>query len=391
MANNITFGDLRVVGNLPKGNFIKQFLAKNYSKFISASKFVAVSGPQNSALITLLCEAVAKARFNTISSLSQKEILEEVKLSDLSSTVLKITPSVKKAIFEVPILSLGDTNNFLNLVSPETLILDRISHENSLLSEYQNLINKLPQNGLLILNGDDHELRKIAEGSLSEVFFYGINQPKNSVWAGNVRIQNFQTIFELNYGVERVEISPQLFGLTQIYPMLAASAFGISLNIPLITIKKSLEKVLPLEHQMEVLTGFNDSIILDDSLNFDTLNIEETLENLNHVSARRRIVVIGGFKESDGRTQALEKALARKIYKDKVDLVILGNANTSFLADELDKLGFIKERVKTELNNLQIVSQLLSILARGDCVLVKGGKGLRLDEVVKRIAKNKKS
>ena len=81
------------------------------------------------------------------------------------------------------------------------------------------------------------------------------------------------------------------------------------------------------------------------------------------------------------------KEVARKIYKDRVDLVFLGGGSTQVIADELLSLGFIPERLETGLQNTQITSQLLKVLSKGDVVLIKGSKSSKLTEVVKKLSK----
>ncbi len=73
-----------------------------------------------------------------------------------------------------------------------------------------------------------------------------------------------------------------------------------------------------------------------------------------------------------------------------MDLVFLGGGDTKYITDELNNLGFLSDRIEYNLQNPQIVSKLLKILSKGDVVLVKGSRAVRLDEVVQRITKNKK-
>ena len=80
-------------------------------------------------------------------------------------------------------------------------------------------------------------------------------------------------------------------------------------------------------------------------------------------------------------------SIAQRIYKEKLDLVFLGQGDAQIIADELKSLGFWEERIQANLQNSQIVGKLLKTLGKGDVCLIKGSKTSRLDEVVKRVAK----
>src|SRR5206468_4038069 len=75
-----------------------------------------------------------------------------------------------------------------------------------LVEEYSNLVSQLPKTGALILNWDDADCRKLANSTPAEVIFYGTDSKKCHIWAGNVHIFKNRVVFELNYGVERVEV-----------------------------------------------------------------------------------------------------------------------------------------------------------------------------------------
>src|SRR3989338_8138933 len=88
-------------------------------------------------------------------------------------------------------------------------------------------------------------------------------------------------------------------------------------------------------------------------------------------------------------SEKLHREVGQKIYKEKIDIVFLGQGEAEIIAGELKDLGFWEERVESNLQNSQLVSKLLKTLGKGDVCLIKGSRAVRLDEVVKRITKNK--
>ncbi len=372
--------DMRVNIKSVLGFFIKQ-----YSRFIDNSKIVGVFGEPLDVTTVNSCRAVLEQKFKKVAIGSNKAF----------KNILQLSTNNDKIIFAMDFRNTKESELYFKGLKPQTTIATRIYqpgyvNTEDVLSENGRIIEVTPENGLMILNWDDPVLRKLSEKTKAQVLFYGTDQYACQVWVGRIRIVNFRTSFEMNYGVERVAINSNLLGFHQIYPLLAAASLGISLDIPLLTIKKGLENVAVVEHKMQVFDGVNGSAVIDDTDDDLFIDTEEALECLNQVSARRRIAVLGkatGLGRSD---EKLFRQIAQKIYKDKIDLVFLKGENAQVIADELNKLGFLAERLQDNLTNPQIVGKLLKIMAKGDVILIKGDRSVRLDEVVKRIIKLKR-
>ena len=179
----------------------------------------------------------------------------------------------------------------------------------------------------------------------------------------------------------------KLLGLHQVYSALAAALLGIVHGIPLTKIKLALESVEPSEHRLQAIAGPNGSILLDDTYNSSPVALDGAIDTLLQIPARRRVVVLGEMKELGAYSEQLHRQLAQRIYKEKLDLVFLGQGEAQIVADELRSLGFWGERMESNLRNSDLVSKLLKTLSKGDVCLIKGSRAVRLDEVVKRIAK----
>ncbi|MCR4306272.1 MAG: hypothetical protein NUV73_04280, partial [Candidatus Daviesbacteria bacterium] len=229
--------------------------------------------------------------------------------------------------------------------------------------------------------------KKLAELCKGSVLYFGTDPKNCTVWADNLKIENFQTTFELNHGVERVKVNFKPLGLHQIYPALAAAVLGIIHGIPLTKIKLALETVEPTEHRLQVLPGPNDSILLDDTYNSSPAAIDSAIDTLLAIPARRRILCLGEMRELGSFSEKLHRQVAQRIYKEKIDLVFLGQGDAQIIADELKSLGFWEERIESNLQNSQFVAKLLKTLDKNDVCLIKGSRAVRLDEVVRRITK----
>lgn len=369
---------------------LKASLARQYSRLYSRDLFIGVTGSFGKSICVEASHAVLSQKFKTISSSSKQN--SSLIIPDI---LLKLTPQIKKVVLEFGTDFIGEMDFNLSLVVPKIVIVTKITYTNSeflktideILKEKSKLVMQIPQDGIAILNWDDPNSKKIADLCKGSVVYYGTNPSNCIVWAGNIKVEDFRTTFELNSGVERIKVNLQLLGPHQVYPVLAAAALGVLQKIPLTKIKLGLEKVLPQEHKLQPIQGPNGSIILDDSYDSAPIDLEAAIDTLFKIPARRRVLVLGEMKGLEKHSEDLHRQVARLIYKEKVDQIYLGTGDAKIIADELEALGFWEEKMQSNLQNSQIVGKLLKNLGRGDVCLIKGSRSARLDEVVKRIAK----
>lgn len=365
-------------------------LAKQYAKLYSQETFIGITGSVGKTSCTAACLAVLSRKYRTIATSPNLDSIFNIPI-----TLLKLSPKIKRVILEMGVEYKGEMDFYLSLVKPQKAILSQIYYQHSeflggleeITAEKGRLFEQLPESGYAILNWDDIHSRKMAEKTSAQVVYYGTDPNNCVVWAGNIQIENFKTVFELNYGVERVQIKYNLLGSHQVYSALAAATLGIIEKIPLTQIKHGLESVLPSEHRLQLMEGANDSLILDDTYNAAPAAVEAAIYTLMQIPAKKRILVLSEMRELGEFTEKMHRQIAQVIYQQKIDMVLFGQGNTSLIANELIHLGFWEDKIMTNMQNAQIVSYLLQNLSKGDLCLIKGARAVRLDEVVKRVTK----
>lgn len=360
--------------------FLKTYAAKQYARFYPSDLFIAVCGSLAKSACVDACRVVCSQKYKAISTKPNPD-----PYLSISQTILRLSPGVSKVILEMPLNQKSKMDFYFSPVRPKTVIFTK-SDPGSYDKEGE-LIASLGDHGTAILNWDDPGTRKLAELCTGKVFFYGTDPDNCTVWAGNIKIEDYKTSFELNLGVERVKVYFKLLGKHQVYAALAAALLGVIYQIPLTKIKLALETLQPQEHKMELVAGPNSSILIDDTYDISPEGLESAIDTMLAMPARRRIILLGEIKDLGARSEQIHRQIAQKIYKEKLDLVFLSQGETQFIADELKSLGFWEEKVIPNLQNSQAVSKLLKTLGKGDLCLIKGSHNAKLDEVVRRIAR----
>lgn len=371
-------------------HLLRIYLAKNYAKLYPRDLFIGVSGSVGKTTCVAAAFLVLSQKFKTLATTPNLDPVLNIPI-----TILKLNPSYQKAIFEMGIEYPGEMDFYLSLIKPKTAVITRIAIAHSeflgnlerILEEKGKLVEQLTDDGVAILNWDDVHSKKLAQKCKGTVVYFGSDPGNCLVWVSNIKTENFRTAFELNLGVERVKVNYKLLGSHQVSSALAAAALGVVNKVPLTKIKIALESLDPFEHRLAAVLGPNGSVVLDDTYNASPQAVEAAIDTLLEVPARRRVLVLGEMRELGKYSEREHRSIAQKIYKEKIDLVFLGQGDANIIAEELLNLGFLEERLEANLQNSQLVSKLLKTLGKGDVCLIKGSRAVRLDEVVKRIAK----
>ncbi len=336
--------------------------SRHYGKLYPPSIFIGIAGDWGRTEVSTVSKLILSGQYSVLIA--------------KPDNILKLHPGIKKVILEI--------DGYYNFIKPAILIVNHLRLQNKELNKFT---SDLSENTLLILNYDDINVRKLSEDTKAKVIFYGSDSNNCSVWVGNSKIEDFSTSFEINYGVERIKIESPFLGEYQIYPILAAVCLGLNEGISLTSIKNSLKKIEPIEHILQPITGFNNSVIIDDTFSSDSLLIEQALDTLMKIPARRHILVLGELKDLGTESERVHRGLAQKIFREKIDLVFLGIGEAEFVYDELKRLGFLTDRIEANLQNPQIAARLLNVLTKGDICLISGGLSSRFNEIVSRVGK----
>lgn len=366
-------------------NTFKNWITKGYLKLLKNTDFLVLLGDENK---------------DVVASLLPKMFQESIKITtinsngyDLSNKLLKLKKDVDLAIIQLDLESEKAALNVTSLISPMMVILTEINQSEfggegdtyQHLGILKKIVNGMKAGGVVIVNNDDENCKMLVNKDNGENFYYGIGKVASGLWASNVRIDSYRTRFELNLGVERAEIFSNILGFQMVYPQLAAGAAAVYLGVPLTTVKNSLEAANEFEKQMQVLPGIHGSVVIDDTKNITLTSLEHSLDTLDKVSARKRLLVttgVAGISESEKNHQKL----ARKIFKQNLDYCFFLGREGKIISEELLNLGYPAEKIEDDLSAMQVVNKLVKLVGRGDVVMIKGNTQ-NIDEIATKLVK----
>jgi len=141
--------------------------------------------------------------------------------------------------------------------------------------------------------------------------------------------------------------------------------------------------------RITVSIGIGEVMIIDDTYNASPVSVSaalDTLGNLKRATGRRAVVALGDMFELGDSAPELHANLNEKIVENNIDLVFTAGGLTQNLANNLPeniRAGHAEDSAK-------LAPKVLESLLDGDILMVKGSRGMRMENVVNYILDGQK-
>ncbi|MDQ6601179.1 MAG: UDP-N-acetylmuramoyl-tripeptide--D-alanyl-D-alanine ligase [Chloroflexota bacterium] len=312
-------------------------------------------------------------------------------ITGMPLAILGLTPDVQVAVVEMGLYDAGDIATMVKIARPQIGVVTNVgvSHAERLGSQEALIANKgdlpagLPPDGYAILNGDDANVRGMRSRTAAHVITYGLDDG-NDIRASDVESEGLSGIaFRLMLPGERpVRVRLPLLGRHSVHTALAATGVARALGLALDDILAGLQGE---QTQLRLYTvpGPNGATLIDDSYNSSPQSTLAAFNLLEELDASRRIAVLAdmlelGVYEVEGHTQVGQRAA------DVVDRLYTFGNRSRVTADAAVTAGMAKNAVVAFSPDSKdaLARQLHADLRPGDVVLIKGSRGMHMEELV---------
>lgn len=260
--------------------------------------------------------------------------------------------------------------------------LEFFGDENGVAKEEKELFRYLEENdGFAFVNNDDKYLdgeRKQLKKSVS----YGTTS-KSDVHAKKIEMNELgQSKFTVEWEKKDVSFGVKLSvpGMHNVTNALAASAVGLKLKIKPKKIAEALRKFSSASKRMEVLSH-NGVIILNDTYNSNPDSVIVALKTLkSFTTSGRKIVVLGDMRELGDASKREHTNIGVVASEMKFDALFTYGPFSKYTCEAFGHVSAKHFESKDELS-----SELKRMLQPGDVVLIKGSRGMKMEEVVQQL------
>jgi UDP-N-acetylmuramoyl-tripeptide--D-alanyl-D-alanine ligase len=306
----------------------------------------------------------------------------------LPLTLLKLSPEHQAVVLEIGSNARGEVAALAALASPSVGVVTTVAavHTEYLGSlegvreEKAGLVRALSADGVAVLNADDPRVAGMAHDTRARVVTYGRGASAHVRAIGDLVEDDTGLSLTLQSGGERQLVTLGLAGRHNAINALAAAAVGVALGIPLADVARGLAGVRPVAGRC-VWRRAGEVTILDDTYNASPVSVRAALDT---AAARRQgrklIVVLGDMLELGAISEEAHREVGRQVAALPADELIGVGRAMQGAVEAARAAGLADARHLTTFEDT--VAHLLKRLGRGDLVLVKGSRGMRMERVV---------
>ncbi len=348
---------------------------------------VAITGSNGKTTVKEMAYAVLSHKY--------KVLKNEGNLNNhigLPLTLTRLSEEDEVAVLELGMNAAGEIKKLREISDPSHAVITNIGSAHlGRLGSYEAIrsakLEILSGTAAAVLNADDNFLMSGIKDFNGEVITFAIRNDAD-VMARDIRQTEIGSIFTLDIkDDEAVEIEMHVIGRFNIYNALAAAAVSSSLGVSSVDIKEALEAYRPFPMRFEIIKA-GEVTVINDSYNANPSSIKEALKEMVAMRHKGRLVaLLGDMFELDEFAEEAHRALGKMISEMDIDVFVAVGELMSFAADECisvrgdDASPVVQQFSSTE----EAAENIVSILRPEDTVLVKGSRGMKLENVIGRI------
>lgn len=357
-------------------------LAKGYQRRFNVKK-VAITGSNGKTTTKEMTKAVLSMKFNTHAT--QGNFNNHI---GVPMTLFQLKHSHEAAVIEMGTSGPDEIRPLSLATEPDVAVitnigashLERLHDLDGVFNEKITIKEGLKKGGILIVNADDQRLCKVKSSKNMKVITFGVNRgmyrPEKLTWNENACASFYigRTRFELNVP-----------GTHNLYDALAAIAVGEAFRIAKKDIATALCNYRATNMRMEFkkANGFK---IVSDCYNANPSSTKMALQTIGNMkTSGKRIAVLGDMLELGKESANLHAQIGAMVPEMNFDLLITVGKDARNYVRGAKSRGM---KAVFHFGSVQDVIEFLSdTVAEGDVLLIKGSRGMHMEQVVNALLK----
>jgi UDP-N-acetylmuramoyl-tripeptide--D-alanyl-D-alanine ligase len=245
------------------------------------------------------------------------------------------------------------------------------------------LLDALPADGVAVLNADDARVMSQAGRTRARIETFGLSEGA-ALRAADVEESASGVEFTL-VGGGRVRLPVP--GRHNVMNALAALAVSRALGVDAEDAARGIASFAP-SAMRTAIVRIAGRVILNDAYNANPGSLAAALDTLVEVAAGRpTAAVLGDMLELGGESEDAHREAGARAADLGIDYLFLFGAEVAALAEGAVATGMRRERVLTYESKAALAGDMEALLPTNAVVLVKGSRGMRMEEVVELLGR----
>ncbi|HEY5585174.1 MAG TPA: UDP-N-acetylmuramoyl-tripeptide--D-alanyl-D-alanine ligase [Ruminiclostridium sp.] len=314
----------------------------------------------------------------------------------LPLTLLNLDDTHEIAVIEMGMSGFGEISRLTAIAQPQIAVItnigvshiEKLGSQQGILKAKMEILEGLRDGGLVVLNGDDPLLMELNGRLNIKTVFYGTNSELDYVGQDYESLGEAGTRFNIIIGEQIYKVAVPVPGAHNVYNALAAIAVGIELNIPMNVIIEGIAQYSPGNMRQNIIT-YNGMKIINDAYNASPQSIQAAINVLEELSSKTRsIAILGDMLEMGNMAEELHYSVGSFIKDKKIDYLITVGKDSKNITQAVTDSGNQIIKLQHFDNNNEALIYILSIIRQGDFILIKGSRGMKMEQIADGIMKS---
>ncbi|NKE70395.1 UDP-N-acetylmuramoyl-tripeptide--D-alanyl-D-alanine ligase [Candidatus Manganitrophus noduliformans] len=312
----------------------------------------------------------------------------------LPLSLLRLDASHRAAVLEIGISLKGEMRCLCEIARPTVGLITNIGPAHleflgsieGVAEEKGSLFEAVRPDGTAIINLDDPHLAPW-EKRLSVKWTFALDAPAD-VTATEIRPEGagIGFLLTLRRTGEAGRVHLATSGRHQVANALGAAAVACALGYRLEEIRDGLADFRPVALRAEVLEAEGKTLLLD-AYNANPASIKAAIEMLAAFPRReggssRKIALLGDMLELGTFSESAHRGVGEAAAQNGIDLLIAVGRWAGAVAEGARQAGMAGEKISAYADLPSLQKEFLSYLRKGDVLLIKGSRGMRMETVL---------
>jgi UDP-N-acetylmuramoyl-tripeptide--D-alanyl-D-alanine ligase len=311
----------------------------------------------------------------------------------LPLTILQCPDATEVLVAEMGMSGLGEISRLSRIATPDVAVitmigeahLEQLGSREAIADAKMEIIDGLSSGGLFIYNGDEPLLRaRIGKLPIDvRQLTFGQTAPCD-YRACNVQLDTDGATFTINDRMAPSFHSP-LLGAHNVLNALTAIAVAESLGVNVQRMLEPLARLKISAMRGEKVVTSSGALILNDAYNASPASVRAALATVATMHQySTKIVVLGDMLELGDQSSVLHASIGAELDAELLTKVYTFGDMAAYIA-EAARVRFPQGSVSHGLTKAEIAEQLASLVDEQTVVLIKGSRGMKLEEIAHRL------
>lgn len=346
---------------------------------------VALTGSVGKTTTKEFTHLVVNSKYKAIKTLGN--LNNEIGLPQM---LFMLDSSTEAAVIEMGMNHFGEIHRLSTATQPTMGIITNIgvSHIENLgsregiLEAKLEILDGLKKGAPLLLNGDNDLLSTVKNDDY-KIYFYAVDNDADFK-AVDIKENPNSTSFTVQYFGKERSITIPAIGKHNVYNALAAFAVGILLDIDAETAADALKTYEPSGMRQKVVE-INGITSIEDCYNASPDSMKAGITTLAGIQACKKIAVLSDMLELGEYSEQTHYDVGTMAAENKIDYLLCVGSDAKYIVDGARDNGLLNAYLFDSKQSL--TDKLFEIAEKGDAVLFKASRGMKLEEVISEIYK----